>query len=204
MKPLAFLREHGVVLAAARGPVPSLAHWLAPDLRGSWWGHARGKQIFDALGELSDAPDVLMCKLIEGKRTFVHARLWPALLRVQPGACEGLDQVTEEHTASGKHVKRAVAWPGWVPAAVRAAARRLGDEEARAALGEAVLAALGGAKAARAARGAAEAPAARSAPGATAAARGAAPPGEAAGRDRPARSSRPAGSAASRRRRGSK
>jgi hypothetical protein len=42
---LAFVRDHGVVLASARGPVPTLTHAIAGEaIRGSWWGHPQGKQ----------------------------------------------------------------------------------------------------------------------------------------------------------------
>ena len=44
---IAFVERHGVVLEAARGPVPSLAEAIACEpIGGSWWGHAKGGQIF--------------------------------------------------------------------------------------------------------------------------------------------------------------
>ncbi|HEX9577197.1 MAG TPA: hypothetical protein VF993_05555 [Myxococcales bacterium] len=136
MNPLRFVEERGIVLAAARGPVPSLAQEIAGEpIRGSWWGHPRGQEIFRALGEVHDSPDVLMCKLVEGKRTFVHRRLWPALARLHPGPFPPLDRITEEHTPSGKHVTHSTPWPRWLPAAVQDEARRLSEDEARAALG---------------------------------------------------------------------
>src|SRR5204863_5894299 len=123
--------------AAGRGPVPSLAEEITGEpIRGSWWGHPRGREIFRALGEVHDSPDVLMCRLVLGKRTFVHKRLWPALARLQPGPFAPLDRVTEEHTASGKHVTHSKPWPRWLPRDVRAKARRLSEEKARAALGK--------------------------------------------------------------------
>jgi hypothetical protein len=48
-------------------------------LRGSWWSHPKGRLIFAVLSELADRPDVLFTKLISGKSTLVHRRLWPAL-----------------------------------------------------------------------------------------------------------------------------
>jgi hypothetical protein len=56
-------------------------------------------------------------------------------MRLQPGPFKGLDRVTEEHTASGKHVTHSEPWPKWLPAEVRAAAGKLSEEEARTALG---------------------------------------------------------------------
>jgi hypothetical protein len=136
MNPLRFVEEHGIVLASARGPAPSLAEEIAGEpIRGIWWGHPRGHDIFRALSEVDSSGEVLMCRLVEGKRTFVHRRLWPALLRLQPGRFPPLDRVSEEHTPSGKHVSHAAPWPSWLPAEVHAEARRLSEEEARAALG---------------------------------------------------------------------
>ncbi|MCP3164729.1 hypothetical protein [Myxococcus qinghaiensis] len=52
-------------------------------IKGSWWGHPAGKDIYFALESLVEDPELLLCKLIEGKRTLVHRRLWPALIRAQ-------------------------------------------------------------------------------------------------------------------------
>ena len=44
---LAFVDRHGAVLQAARGPVPNLAEAVAGErIRGSWWGHPKGRAIF--------------------------------------------------------------------------------------------------------------------------------------------------------------
>ena len=51
-------------------------------VRGSWWAHPRSHEIFRRLNELGDHPDISFCKLISGKVTLVHRRLWPALLAV--------------------------------------------------------------------------------------------------------------------------
>lgn len=51
-------------------------------LRVSWWSHPQARLIFSVLVELADHPDVQFAKLISGKDTLVHRRLWPALLAV--------------------------------------------------------------------------------------------------------------------------
>jgi hypothetical protein len=48
----------------------------------SWWGHPKSHLIFSVLSELSEHSEVLLTKLLAGKDTFVHSRLWPALLAV--------------------------------------------------------------------------------------------------------------------------
>ena len=117
---IAFVKRHGVVLESARGPVPSLAEAIAGEpIRGSWWGHAKGREIFRASRAVSESPDVLVSKLIDGKVTYVHRRLWPALVKLAPRFRKTqLARVWEEHTESGAHVSRRVAFPDWVPADV--------------------------------------------------------------------------------------
>jgi hypothetical protein len=50
--------------------------------RGSWWSHPAANQIYDILQEVEAHHDLLSTKLLSGKVTFVHRRLWPALLSV--------------------------------------------------------------------------------------------------------------------------
>src|ERR1700712_5513143 len=80
---LEFVERHGIVLASAKGPVPNIADSIAGEtIRGSWWGHAKGAEIFAALNAVADSDDVLCFRLVERKVTFVHRRLWPALVRL--------------------------------------------------------------------------------------------------------------------------
>ena len=132
---LAFIRKHGVVLEAAQGPVPSLAEVIAgAPIRGSWWSHPKSPEIFAVTRAIRDSDDVLVCRLIKGKVTFVHRRLWPALVRAASRLpSDHLSQVREVHTSSGRHVTREVPFPDWVPSSVRAAARRLSEKAALAA-----------------------------------------------------------------------
>ncbi len=136
--PLRFVAEHGVVLASARGPVPSVAEAVAGEpIKGSWWSHPRGHEIFAALEAIDDSPDVKCFKLVGGKVTLVHRRLWPALVRLarELGA-DRLAEIRQEHTPSGAHRNVVTPYPRWVPADVKAAAKRLDDDAARAALGD--------------------------------------------------------------------
>jgi hypothetical protein len=129
---VAFIRKHGVVLEAARGPVPSLIEAIAgEEIRGSWWLHPKSRLIFAVTRAIRDSDDVLVCRLVKGKVTLVHRRLWPALVRAAGRLpLEHLAQVREVHTSSGRHVIEAVPFPDWVPSSVRAAARRLSEEAA--------------------------------------------------------------------------
>jgi hypothetical protein len=129
---MAFIEGHGVVLQAARGPVPSLAEEIAGGaIRGSWWGHPKGREIFRVAEAVSESPDVLVCRLVEGKVTFVHRRLWPAFVKLASRfRKEQLDRVWNEHTPTGAHKTRRIAFPHWVPSETLREAKRLSTAEA--------------------------------------------------------------------------
>jgi hypothetical protein len=133
---LAFVERHGVVLQAARGPVPSLAETIAGGrIRGSWWGHPKGHEIFHVAEAMRESPEVLVCKLVEGKVTYIHRRLWPALVKLAPRfRREQLARVWNEHTRSGAHRTRRIPFPAWVTSEVMREAERLSLAEAEAIL----------------------------------------------------------------------
>ncbi len=132
-----FVQKHGVVLASGKGPVPRLTEALAGEpIAGSWWSHSKAHEIFAVLQAVVQSGDVLVCRLVEGKVTLVHRRLWPALVRVAERFPKNqIAQVHQEHTASGRHVNREVPFPKWVPLEVTERARVISEEEALGALG---------------------------------------------------------------------
>jgi hypothetical protein len=134
---ISFIQEHGVVLASAKGPVPRLTEAIVNEpIKGSWWAHPRSHQIFAVLQAVADSEDVLVCRLVNGKVTFIHRRLWPALVRVAKRfAAAQIAQVHEEHTASGRHVNRKIPFPKWVPPEVMGQATRMSEKKALDALG---------------------------------------------------------------------
>jgi hypothetical protein len=134
---ISFIQEHGVVVASAKGPVPRLTEAIVNEpIKGSWWAHPRSHEIFAVLQAVADSEDVLVCRLVNGKVTFVHRRLWPALVRVAKRfAAAQLAQVHEEHTASGRHVNRKIPFPKWVPTEVMGQAKRMSEKKALDALG---------------------------------------------------------------------
>ena len=76
------LREHGLLLQQDKR-LPDVATAVAGEpIRGSWWAHPRAHAIFACLSELEQHPDTLITKLVAGKVTFIHRRLWPAVLAV--------------------------------------------------------------------------------------------------------------------------
>lgn len=135
---LAFVRRHGIVLQSARGPVPCLAEAIVGGtIRGSWWAHPDSHAIFRISTAVADSPEVLVCRLVEGKVTFVHRRLWPALARLSRELPRArLAAVRNEHTARGRHRVTTVPFGRWVSEAALTASRRLSRGEAVAAIGE--------------------------------------------------------------------
>jgi len=136
------------VLVSAKGPAARLTELVAGEpIRGSWWAHPKSQQIFAVLQAISQSRDVLTCRLINGKLTLVHRRLWPALVRAADlFSAYQLAQVRQQHTLSGHHTNSEVPYPTWVPHDVLEAGRRLDALEARAALGQWVAAPPAGAR----------------------------------------------------------
>ncbi len=135
--PVEFVRIHGVVLETAKGPVPTLAHAVANEpIRGSWWSHPKAHAIHAATRQARDSGDVLTCRIVRGKVTLVHRRLWPALVCI---AChlpvERLASVREIHTPSGAHRVEEEPYPKWVSNDVKKASQRLAKDLAIEALG---------------------------------------------------------------------
>ena len=141
---LAFIEDRGVVLASAKGSVPRLTEAIAGEpIKGSWWGHPRGQQIFVILEAVTESKDVLTCRLVKGKVTLVHRRLWPAIARLANRfAADQIARVRQEHTSSGRHANKEVPFPRWVPAEVMRQAKSMSEADAIAALGEWVKAEL--------------------------------------------------------------
>lgn len=89
--------EHEGLLYVQDARLPSLATMIAGEpVRGSWWGHPRGKHIFGVIEEVEGSPDVARFKLLDGKVCLVHRPLWSALACVgraqEPWQMEGLSR----------------------------------------------------------------------------------------------------------------
>jgi hypothetical protein len=76
---------------------PSLTALVAgAPIRGSWWGHPAGREIFQVASALEDGGEVLFVPLLDGKVTLLHRSLWNALASVgearEPWQLAGLDR----------------------------------------------------------------------------------------------------------------
>jgi hypothetical protein len=73
---LAEARRRGILTLAQ-----AIERVVGAKVKGSWWAHPRGKEIFAALSALDDSLEVLAVKL--PAQAWVHEKLWPALARAQ-------------------------------------------------------------------------------------------------------------------------
>ena len=76
------LARDGVLLQQDKNAADVVGLITGEKLSSSWWSHPKGQEIFECLDRLHDHPDVLESRLIAGKVTFVHRRLWPEFLAV--------------------------------------------------------------------------------------------------------------------------
>jgi len=109
--------ERTGVLLVSDAVLPSLAGLVAQTpIHGSWWSHPEAHAIFLLAKKLGDHPEALTVRLLSGKFTYVHRRLWPSLFAVagarEPWQLDGLpaaaaallDDVTTQGVARVDHL----------------------------------------------------------------------------------------------------
>jgi len=137
---LDFVKTKGIVLESAHGRVPTFTDFVAGERVSGWWSHPKSQSIFALTRFIRDSPDVLICRLIDRKVTYVHRRVWPALVKLADELDESdLGAIREEHLPGGKHRLVVIQFPKWVPADVLAKSKRLTQREARSLLEKALL-----------------------------------------------------------------
>ncbi|MCZ6543082.1 MAG: hypothetical protein O6768_05410 [Planctomycetota bacterium] len=96
-----------------------------------------GDEIFKLTRTIRSSENILVCRLVQGKVTYVHQRLWPAIVRLQASiGKENLGAIQEIHTSSGKHQVSVTPFLDWVPVSAKRRAERLTISEATSQLGE--------------------------------------------------------------------
>jgi hypothetical protein len=129
---LAWVEECGIAVESVRASVPSLAQLVVGEpVRGSWWAHPKGNDILRLSRSIRSSPDILVCRLVDGKITYIHRRLWPAVVRLaRRFSKQRLAAVKEVHTPMGKHEVLITPFPKWVPQEILRLAQKLTDKEA--------------------------------------------------------------------------
>jgi hypothetical protein len=136
---LRFIETNGVVLESAHGRVPTFVDFVAGERVTGWWSHPLGRSIFPLTRLIRDSPDVLICRVIDHKVTYVHRRVWPALVKLSSRFNKlDLAWIQEKHLPNGKHKVVKVAFPRWVPAEIIEKSRELGKREAEQLLAQAL------------------------------------------------------------------
>ena len=76
------LERVGVMLETDRA-FPSVAGLMVSEpIKGSWWAHSMANDIYMLSRGLIRHPDTILLKLLSGKTTYVHRRLWPELVAI--------------------------------------------------------------------------------------------------------------------------
>ena len=96
----AALSRYGLLLEHDQ-ELPSVTLLIAGEpIRGSWWGHRLGHAIYELLGVFHQRSGALSTKIVDGKVTYVHPRLWPAFMSLaqdsDPGRRQGLSPAALE------------------------------------------------------------------------------------------------------------
>jgi hypothetical protein len=133
----ALLAEERVLsLVAVPGFTSLVERVVGGPVKGSWWGHPRGETIYRLASALED--EALVLKAAAGKVAFVHASLWPAVLRVVTDAAfvaraeRGLSPAARQLLAAVRAARRLRLDELPAPAGERKALRAAkGDLEAR-------------------------------------------------------------------------
>jgi hypothetical protein len=81
-KVLSELWRYGLLLASDRRLLSVTTLVSGKPVHGSWWASPRGREIYRVMSNLAEHPDVTVAKLINHKITYVHRKLWNALVAV--------------------------------------------------------------------------------------------------------------------------
>lgn len=81
-KVLAALGSFGLLMVSDNA-FPSVSGLVVRErVKGSWWSHPLAHTIFGINELLEEHRDVLITKLVAGKVTFVHRKLWPQIYAI--------------------------------------------------------------------------------------------------------------------------
>ena len=124
---LDFIQRNKIVTEAATAAVPAVVKFMvAQDYSGSWWSLPNSSLIYNALQEVKESSDLLVCRLVAGKVSYVHRDCWAPLAVLQDYLPDGaLGKVEEVHLPSGKHATSVLPPSSWMPADVRKEAARM-------------------------------------------------------------------------------
>lgn len=98
---IGLLEELGLLLVRG-AEIPDVCRLVTgKQFKGSWWANPAAHKIFAVNERLADHPDVTLAKLVSGKVTFIHRKLWPQLFTV---ATERSDWQVSNLSAAAKQL----------------------------------------------------------------------------------------------------
>ncbi len=109
---LEWVRRLQLVMEASAPPgVPSFVEAVAGGpVKGSWWAHPLGKRMYVLSEAVADSGEVMVVKLLGGKRTWIHRDSWPLVLRVvldKEWRAERLARVNAEAAGQFQRIEKA-------------------------------------------------------------------------------------------------
>lgn len=128
-----FIEENKIVTESGHASVPNFAEFVAgSNISGSWWSHSDSHEIFKMTRIIRNSPEVLVCRLVQGKITYVHKSFWPVLVKLADDFNPAdLAYIKEIHTKSGKHVVKKIPFLEWIPKDIIEKAKEMSRDEAR-------------------------------------------------------------------------
>src|SRR5215467_11117714 len=83
MKLVDWVRDRGIVTLTPEIGVSSLVAKIGgAKIPARWWSASNANRIYKAYMGLVEDADILATKLVKGKVTLIHRRLWPELIRL--------------------------------------------------------------------------------------------------------------------------
>jgi len=80
---LKWAKAMGLVMLGPTPNLPSLVTHIAPGLRGArWWSHPQANEIYNTYRQIIEDRDIAVAKLVDGKITLLHRKLWPAIIKL--------------------------------------------------------------------------------------------------------------------------
>ena len=93
--------------------------------------HIRRETIYSCSRERFAVQPTLVCRLVDGKITYIHRRLWPVLVRLAGRFSKHrLAAVKEVHPPASKHKLLVTPFPELVPKEILEVAQKLTEKEA--------------------------------------------------------------------------
>ena len=76
------LRTLGLLLETDKAFPSITGLMIGEPIKGSWWAHPMSNEIYMLSQQLIHHPEVIFLKLLSGKTSYVHRRLWPELIAI--------------------------------------------------------------------------------------------------------------------------